>query len=123
MTKTKDLRSNGKEHDSEDGSLDDIDSDKEMGESENDQDSVTMGSFVKVEREKSENADNSGGIPEDTDEPDYYDIDVLAWDFQVSPHLLQTEKAGKCIVYSPKLSTLANSDVVAFSTVDQNLQV
>lgn len=66
-----------------------------MGESENDQDSVTMGSFVKVEREKSEIADNSGEIPEDTDEPDYYDIDVLSWDFQVSPHLPEAENAGK----------------------------
>lgn len=105
MTKTKDLRSNCKEHDSEDGSLDDIDGDEGTGESENDQDSVTMGSFVKVEREKSENSDNCGEIPEETDEPDYYDIDVLAWDFQVSSHVLETEKCRACPPQSMLLLT------------------
>ncbi len=46
-----------------------------------DKDSVTMGSFIKVEREKPQ---NSNDIPEDTDDPDFYDIDVLAWDYHVS---------------------------------------
>lgn len=72
-----------------------------MSESENDKDSVTMGSFVKVEREKPENDDNCGEIPEDTDELDYYDIDILAWDFQVSSHLPEIGRLANALFIHP----------------------
>jgi hypothetical protein len=87
---SKNLQSNGKDENPEEGSLDAIDSDEEMGESESDQDSVTMGSFVKVERENPEDAQTFGTMSED--EPDYYDINVLTWDFQVSS--LSTSNRG-----------------------------
>jgi ankyrin repeat protein len=72
-------------------------------------DSMTMGSFVKVEKEK-QNQDVSchctnvpfsitakssaclpsshtqDGVPEDsTDDPDIYEVDVIAWDYGLSP--------------------------------------
>lgn len=46
-----------------------------------DSDSVTEGSFIKV-RDKS---DVSDPLIEDKDEPDVYDVDVLAWDNPLSP--------------------------------------
>ncbi|RFU35722.1 hypothetical protein B7463_g570, partial [Scytalidium lignicola] len=46
-------------------------------------DSMTMGSFVKIEKEKKEPED---GIIEDSDEdPDVFNIDVIAWDYGLSP--------------------------------------
>ncbi|KAE8441442.1 hypothetical protein EG329_004968 [Mollisiaceae sp. DMI_Dod_QoI] len=52
-------------------------------ESEEESDSVTMGSFVKVEKEK-QAADE--GVPEDSEEDlDVYEIDVIAWDYGLSP--------------------------------------
>ncbi|EHL02549.1 hypothetical protein M7I_1343 [Glarea lozoyensis 74030] len=45
-------------------------------------DSMTMGSFVKVQTEDRTN----DGVPEDsTDDPDIYEIDVIAWDYGLSP--------------------------------------
>ncbi|EPE25948.1 Ankyrin repeat-containing protein [Glarea lozoyensis ATCC 20868] len=47
-----------------------------------DSDSMTMGSFVKVQTEDRTN----DGVPEDsTDDPDIYEIDVIAWDYGLSP--------------------------------------
>ncbi|TAQ87996.1 hypothetical protein B7494_g3670 [Chlorociboria aeruginascens] len=46
------------------------------------EDSMTMGSFVKVGREEKDQID----IPEDSsEEPDVYDINILAWDYGFSP--------------------------------------
>jgi ankyrin repeat protein len=51
-------------------------------DSEDLDDSVTMGSFVKVKP----NEEALNDIPEDNkDDPDVFEIDVLAWDFQTSP--------------------------------------
>ena len=88
MIQTSNLQSNSDRRNSEEGNRNTADDDSEIGDSERDQDSVTMGSFVKVDRENSENTQDSGEIPEDTDEPDYYHIDVLTWDFQVTTLLI-----------------------------------
>ncbi|KAH6681535.1 ankyrin repeat-containing domain protein [Halenospora varia] len=45
-------------------------------------DNMTLGSFVKIEREKA----TEDGLPEDsTEDPDVYEIDVIAWDYGLSP--------------------------------------
>ncbi|OCK80768.1 ankyrin repeat protein [Lepidopterella palustris CBS 459.81] len=81
--KTKEpARENNKDQDDE--------SDGEMVDPEDSEDedvdmrSTTTGSFIKVNTESKEEADN---IPEDDDEeePDFYDINVLAWDTACSP--------------------------------------
>jgi ankyrin repeat protein len=52
-------------------------------ESEEENDAMTMGSFVKVESGK-QAADE--GVPEDSeDDPDVYEVDVIAWDYGLSP--------------------------------------
>lgn len=66
---------------SDESETDEFDDDSEELE-DSDQDSVTMGSFVKVKPE----VETGNDIPDDnTDDPDILDIDVLAWDFQTSP--------------------------------------
>ncbi|KAH8799706.1 hypothetical protein F5884DRAFT_114530 [Xylogone sp. PMI_703] len=46
-------------------------------------DSMTMGSFVKIEKEQK---DADDGVLEDSEEdPDVYEIDVIAWDYGLSP--------------------------------------
>ena len=68
MPKTMDLESNSKEQNTKKG--------HEMDASvDNDQDSVTTGSFIKVGYGESK---GSRSIPEDTYEPNYYDINILA---------------------------------------------
>lgn len=68
----------------EDESMEDIDSDMEVvsdAESESDggQQSMATGSFVKVK--KDESSAPAGAVPEDKeDDPDFYDINVVAWD-------------------------------------------
>ncbi|KAI5466053.1 ankyrin repeat-containing domain protein [Mariannaea sp. PMI_226] len=58
--------------------------------SEPDDGSMVTGSFVKV---KQQGADGENGVPEDnTDEPDFFDINALAWDVPSSPlHLAIAE--------------------------------
>ncbi|KAH7360980.1 ankyrin repeat-containing domain protein [Rhexocercosporidium sp. MPI-PUGE-AT-0058] len=51
--------------------------------SEEGSDSMTMGSFVKVADDKPKEGED---IPEDdSEEPDIYEIDVIAWDYGLSP--------------------------------------
>lgn len=63
------------------------DSDEEMTDyeqSETDALSATTGSFIKIK--KGDDDDGGDVMPEDSDdEPDYYQIDVLAWDVPCSP--------------------------------------
>ncbi|RDW70384.1 hypothetical protein BP5796_08781 [Coleophoma crateriformis] len=52
--------------------------------SDTEDDSVTMGSFIKVDKNAQESTDD--GILEDSsNDPDIYDIDVTAWDYGLSP--------------------------------------
>lgn len=52
-------------------------------EEEDENDSIATGSFVKIEKAK-EAADE--GVPDDSEEdPDVYEIDVIAWDYGLSP--------------------------------------
>ena len=55
--------------------VDDIDED-----TDDSSDDVTEGSFVKVSDKQKDNV-----VEDDEDEPDVYDIDVLAWDNPLSP--------------------------------------
>ncbi|KAH8602501.1 hypothetical protein B0O99DRAFT_606743 [Bisporella sp. PMI_857] len=49
-----------------------------------DSDSMTMGSFVKIDSKEKEKADD--GVLEDSpDDPDFYDVNVIAWDYGLSP--------------------------------------
>ena len=63
------------------------DSDEEMVEyekSETDAHSATTGSFIKIKKAPEDQDDDI--VPEESDdEPDYYQIDVLAWDVPCSP--------------------------------------
>ncbi|KAF2839151.1 ankyrin [Patellaria atrata CBS 101060] len=71
----------GKEDDSEDdGELVGSDEDDEDGDAE----SMATGSFVKVRNESKSQNDN---LPDDNDEdePDVFDVNVLAWDNPLSP--------------------------------------
>lgn len=53
-------------------------------EEEDENDSMVTGSFVKIDKAKKEAADE--GVPEDSEEdPDVYEIDVIAWDYGLSP--------------------------------------
>ncbi|ORY09194.1 ankyrin repeat protein [Clohesyomyces aquaticus] len=62
----------------------DIDIIEDSEDSDVDMHSTTTGSYVKVKEEEKKKAD--GPLPEDEeDEPDFYDINVLAWDTQCSP--------------------------------------
>lgn len=65
------------DEDSETASID-------LGSEDTDEsDDMTMGSFVKVDKEKEKTDD---GVPEDSlDDPDVYDINVIAWDYGLSP--------------------------------------
>ncbi|KAF4945373.1 hypothetical protein FGADI_12012 [Fusarium gaditjirri] len=53
--------------------------------------SMTTGSFVKIKQVEAENAE--GLVPEESqDEPDFFNVDALAWDLQCSPlHLAIAE--------------------------------
>ncbi|CZT02079.1 related to ankyrin [Rhynchosporium agropyri] len=52
-------------------------------DSEEDSDSMTMGSYVKIAEDKPVEGED---IPEDdSEEPDVYDIDIIAWDYGLSP--------------------------------------
>jgi ankyrin repeat protein len=79
--KTKDDTQGFEEDEDEDG--EDSDVDMLDDESEN-VDATTENSIVKIDRKES--ADNHENLPENAsdDEPDVYDIDVLAWDTPVS---------------------------------------
>lgn len=68
---------NGSGDDADDGD-DEFDSDESLNDDEDDE-SVTDGSFVKV------NGTADAEDAEDSDEPDIYDVDVLAWDSPLSP--------------------------------------
>jgi hypothetical protein len=71
----------------DDGSVSDgasFDSDEELDESDsdnNDGDAMTEGSFVKLE----DNPGTKDAMVENEDDPDIYEIDVLAWDSPLSP--------------------------------------
>lgn len=56
-------------------------------DSDDDKDEVmTMGSFVKVEKDDKTKIAQEGALEEDsTDDPDIYEIDVIAWDYGLSP--------------------------------------
>ncbi|KAF6843514.1 ankyrin repeat protein [Colletotrichum musicola] len=77
----------GDEGQSADGGLSDV----EMVDAGNtDADSMATGSFVKVKDEEKSKEDLV--LEESTDEPDFYKIDVLAWDVPCSPlHLAISE--------------------------------
>ncbi|KAK0126771.1 hypothetical protein ONS95_008352 [Cadophora gregata] len=73
----------GEEKDEED--ISDAESEaSEIGlDSEDGSDSMTMGSFVKVAEDKPKVGED---IPEDdSEDPDVYEIDVIAWDYGLSP--------------------------------------
>ncbi|KAI9740971.1 MAG: hypothetical protein M1818_004577 [Claussenomyces sp. TS43310] len=64
------------------------DSDHDLGtdeEEESDEDSITTGSFVKIHQDEQQPQAFNDILTEDADEPDVFDIDILAWDFQASP--------------------------------------
>ncbi|KAG0652383.1 Ankyrin-3 [Hyphodiscus hymeniophilus] len=68
----------------EDDSVPDSDASEIDLESEEGSDSMTMGSFVKVDEK--EKQDTEDGVLEDSkDDPDVYDIDTIAWDYGLSP--------------------------------------
>ncbi|KAF2265301.1 ankyrin, partial [Lojkania enalia] len=71
--------------DKQDKTADDDGSDFEVidhRESDSDMRSTTTGSYIKVNEEEKK-ADDL--MPEDKDGPDFYDVNVLAWDTQCSP--------------------------------------
>ncbi|KAF1828832.1 ankyrin [Decorospora gaudefroyi] len=78
-TNAKDSDEQMSEDDSEDEDIDMLDEDDE---SEN-ADATTEGSVIKIDYKKSQDHDN---LPDDTngDEPDVYDVNVVAWDAPVS---------------------------------------
>ncbi|PNY22667.1 Uncharacterized protein TCAP_07089, partial [Tolypocladium capitatum] len=86
------------EKDAEDAESDeesDEDSDGDLvddGRTETEAQSLATGSFVKVKR-GAEGASGDDVVPDESeDEPDYYQVDVLAWDVPCSPlHLAITE--------------------------------
>lgn len=58
--------------------------DSDYSELDEDVHSVTTGSFVRVERGRSVNLNET--LPDDNeDEPDFYDVNVIAWDSKCSP--------------------------------------
>lgn len=68
------------EEDEEDEESDEA---SEITLSSEESDSMTQGSFVKIEKDKQ---DKEEALLEDNDEdPDIYEIDVIAWDFGLSP--------------------------------------
>ncbi|KAI9702849.1 MAG: hypothetical protein M1836_008063 [Candelina mexicana] len=86
------LRKKGAEAMKDDGSkendsmsLDEQDnSDEAMSGTEDNDDSVTQGSFIKIQ--KPEEVGKNGDIPEEDElTPDIYDVNILAWDTPVSP--------------------------------------
>ncbi|KAJ4286829.1 hypothetical protein N0V90_013081 [Kalmusia sp. IMI 367209] len=57
--------------------------DKDEGDSDDDARTTTTGSYVKIKEDEGKNGDL---LPdEDEDDPDVYDVNVLAWDLQASP--------------------------------------
>ncbi|TVY32755.1 Uncharacterized protein LOCC1_G008587 [Lachnellula occidentalis] len=73
------------EGESKDGDDDDDDASSEASEislESEDSDSMTMGSFVKVDKD---NKDEEVLEDDSMEDPDVYDIDVIAWDYGLSP--------------------------------------
>lgn len=58
----------------------DVDAKGDYDTDDADSDVMTEGSFVKVPE-----LNTNSGVPDDDNEPDVYDINVLAWDYPVSP--------------------------------------
>ncbi|ROV99873.1 hypothetical protein VMCG_06284 [Cytospora schulzeri] len=68
------------EKDDTEGDDSDLDVVSDGDSDEEDQKSMATGSFVKVDRED-ENATHEAAVPEeDEDSPDFYDVNVVAWD-------------------------------------------
>jgi hypothetical protein len=76
-----------KKNEDEEDEEEDEDSDGELidgEETEADQHSIATGSFVKIKKGEKQGEDDI--VPEESaDEPDYFKIDVLAWDIPCSP--------------------------------------
>lgn len=66
----------------EDSDLEVVEKEEEDSEPDEDARTTTTGSFVKVKKEERK-ADDL--IPDEEDEPDVYDVNVVAWDTQCSP--------------------------------------
>ncbi|KAK8234423.1 ankyrin repeat protein [Phyllosticta capitalensis] len=73
------------EESEEDEEIDIVDTDDEDDDDDVEMKSATTGSYVKLD--KREEAKNSDNLPEDEDEeePDVFDVNVLAWDTPCSP--------------------------------------
>jgi ankyrin repeat protein len=69
----------GKEDGSDEGELVDED------DSEDGVQSIATGSFVKIDHSKAEKEGENLPEDENEDDPDFYDVNVLAWDSKVSP--------------------------------------
>ncbi|TVY42900.1 Uncharacterized protein LSUB1_G001614 [Lachnellula subtilissima] len=70
--------------DNKDGDDEDDDTSSEASEitlESEDSDSMTMGSFVKIDKDKKEEVLEDDSM----EDPDVYDIDVIAWDYGLSP--------------------------------------
>ena len=66
-------------------------------ETEADQHSIATGSFVKIKKGEGEATDDV--VPEEsTDEPDYYKIDILAWDIPSAPLHLAIAAGHEAVV-------------------------
>ncbi|EMR81433.1 putative ankyrin repeat protein [Botrytis cinerea BcDW1] len=72
----------GSENEEESDSASEITLDSEQEES----DALTMGSFVKIPGNKDEAKDDVAAVMDDSmEDPDIYDINVIAWDYGLSP--------------------------------------
>jgi ankyrin repeat protein len=86
---TKSSRANADEMDTSESEESDEDEDIDMVDdaaSADEAASVVTGSFVKVDKdEETSKADDALPLDDDESEPDFYDIDVVAWDSHCSP--------------------------------------
>ncbi|KAI9171446.1 ankyrin repeat [Paramyrothecium foliicola] len=90
---TEDVNQEEEQHSESDGEM--IDG----AESAADDHSIATGSFVNIKKKEEDGKSNDDLVPEESDDdPDYYQIDVLAWDVPCSPLHLAISEGHEAIV-------------------------
>ena len=83
QTETATKRAAEETEDSEEEEDDDSDEASEITLSSEESDSMTQGSYIKVEKEKQLKEESM--LEDNIEDPDIFEIDVIAWDFGLSP--------------------------------------
>lgn len=87
--------------------------------------SMTTGSFVKVKQDEGDSADADDLVPEESqDEPDFFNIDALAWDLQCSPlHLAIAEGNEDAVKTLCDVSFISMPGPIAYGSLAKHYAV